>query len=198
MNRLSKHFENRSKVSKATARSRCPQENAMRTRPVAVLFVLAATAVAAPAAGASAPTDSGSYISFAAAHGSFPLVAGGKAAPIAVSASDHPGVVRVVGDLQADVERVTGVKPAVATDDVPSQSDVVLVGTIGKSPLIDRLVAAGKLDVSAIAGKWETSLEQVVENPMPGVRRAFVIAGSDQRGTIFGAYDVSKGIGVSP
>jgi hypothetical protein len=93
----------------------------MRTRPVALLFVLAATAVAAPAAGASAPTDSGSYISFAVAPGSFPLVAGGKAAPIVVSASDHPGVVRVVGDLQADVERVTGVKPAVATDDVPAQ-----------------------------------------------------------------------------
>ena len=32
----------------------------------------------------------------------------------------------------------------------------------------------------------------------PGVRRAFVIAGSDQRGTIYGAYDVSKQIGVSP
>src|SRR5262249_24471314 len=40
--------------------------------------------------------------------------------------------------------------------------------------------------------------EQVVENPWPGVRSAFVIAGSDQRGTIYGAYDVSRQIGVSP
>ena len=38
----------------------------------------------------------------------------------------------------------------------------------------------------------------MVEHPLPGVRRAFVIAGSDQRGTIFGAYDVSRQIGVSP
>ena len=74
----------------------------------------------------------------------------------------------------------------------------MLVGTIGKSPLIDNLVAAAKLDVTAIAGKWETSLQQVVQNPLPGVRRAFVIAGSDQRGTIYGAYEVSKQIGVSP
>ena len=35
-------------------------------------------------------------------------------------------------------------------------------------------------------------------DPLPGVRRAFVIAGSDQRGTIYGAYDVSRQIGVSP
>jgi glycosyl hydrolase family 115 (putative glucuronidase) len=168
----------------------------MRTRPVAVLLTLVATAVAAPGAAAAGADDG--YISFSATPGGFPLVAGGKAAPIVVSASDHPGVVRAVGDLQADVERVTGVKPAVATDGVPAQSDVVLVGTIGKSPLVDKLVAAGKLDVSAIAGRWETSLEQVVQDPMPGVPRAFVIAGSDQRGTIFGAYDVSKGIGASP
>ncbi|NUR87716.1 MAG: glycosyl hydrolase, partial [Nonomuraea sp.] len=130
--------------------------------------------------------------------GRFPLVAAGRAAPIVVSGKDHEGVVRVAGDLQADVERVTGVRPVVATDEVPRQPDVVLVGTIGKSPLIDGLISAGKLDVSGIAGKWETSLEQVVQNPLPGVRRAFVIAGSDQRGTIYGAYDVSKQIGVSP
>jgi hypothetical protein len=46
--------------------------------------------------------------------------------------------------------------------------------------------------------RWETSLQTVVEKPLPGVDRAFVIAGSDQRGTIFGTYDVSRGIGVSP
>ena len=51
--------------------------------------------------------------------------------------------------------------------------------------------ATGKLDVTGIEGKWETSLEQVVPNPLPGVDRAFVIAGSDQRGTIYGVYDVS-------
>jgi hypothetical protein len=86
----------------------------------------------------------------------------------------------------------------VVHDQLPAQRDVVLVGTIGRSPLIDQLIASGKLDVSGIAGQWETSLEQVVADPMPGVRSAFVIAGSDQRGTIYGSYDVSRGIGVSP
>jgi Glycosyl hydrolase family 115/Gylcosyl hydrolase family 115 C-terminal domain len=126
------------------------------------------------------------------------LVAGGKAATLVVSASDYPGVVRVVNDLRADIKSVTGVEPAISTGQVPNRGEVVLIGTIGRSPLIDRLITAGKLDVSGIAGNWETSLEQVVQNPLPGVRRAFVIAGSDQRGAIYGAYDVSKVIGVSP
>ncbi|WP_407639018.1 glycosyl hydrolase 115 family protein [Actinacidiphila yeochonensis] len=131
-------------------------------------------------------------------HGGFPLAEAGKAVPIVVSGSDHAGVVRVVGDLRDDIERVTGVRPEVSQDRLPAGREITIVGTIGHSPLVDGLVAAGKLDVSGIAGKWETSLQTVVDKPLPGVDRAFVIAGSDQRGTVFGVYDVSQGIGVSP
>ena len=127
----------------------------------------------------------------------FPLVAGGKAATLVVSSVDYPGVVRVVGDLQTDIESVAGVRPPISRDTAPA-GEAVIVGTIGKSPLIDRVIAARKIDVSDITGKWETSLEQVVDDPLPGVGRALVIAGSDQRGTIFGVYEVSKQIGVSP
>lgn len=144
------------------------------------------------------PTDPGAYISFTPTPGGFPLVRAGRAAPIVVSGADWPGVVRVVGDLQADIERVTGVRPDVRRDSVPEQREITVVGTIGRSPLIDQLITAGKLDVSGVEGRWETSLQTVVERPMPGVDRAFVVAGSDQRGTVFGAYDLSRGIGVSP
>ncbi|MFE7657683.1 glycosyl hydrolase 115 family protein [Streptomyces bottropensis] len=134
-------------------------------------------------------TDPGAYLSFAPVPRAFALVG----APVVVSPEDHPGVVRVAGDLRDDIERVTGVRPGSQT-----AAEIVLVGTIGRSPLIDGLIAAGKLGVDGVRGKWETSLQTVVERPMPGVRRAFVIAGSDPRGTIFGAYDVSYGLGVSP
>lgn len=143
-------------------------------------------------------TDSGAYISFGAVPGGFTLVKSGRAVPLVVSGADHAGVIRAVGDLQSDIERVTGVRPAVVRKAGAGQREIAIVGTIGRSPLIDALVDAGKLDVRGIAGTWETSLQTIVERPMPGVDRAFVIAGSDQRGTIFGAYDVSRGIGVSP
>ncbi|MFF3487730.1 glycosyl hydrolase 115 family protein [Streptomyces sp. NPDC002701] len=136
-----------------------------------------------------AATDPGAYLSFSPRPGAFRLVG----APVLVSADDHPGVVRVAGDLRDDIERVTGARPGDAV-----AREVVLVGTIGRSRLIDGLIAAGRLDVEGVRGAWETSLQTVVEQPMPGVERAFVIAGSDPRGTIFGAYDVSYGIGVSP
>lgn len=145
------------------------------------------------------PTDPGAYITTEPGPGRFPLAAAGRAAPLVVGSGDHQGVRRVVGDLSADIERVTGLRPDVHTDaPPPGTREVVLIGTIGASPLVDGLIAAGRLDVTGVAGRWETSLQQVVEHPMPGVERALVVAGSDQRGTIFGAYDVSRGIGVSP
>jgi hypothetical protein len=55
--------------------------------------------------------------------------------------------VRVVNDLQADVERVTGVKPAIAAE---LEDGAVIVG---KSPLIDRMIEAGTLDVMGIGGR---------------------------------------------
>jgi hypothetical protein len=172
------------------------------TAPLTPAFAAAervgiATEKAGPAPGQAA-TDPGSYVTTRPGPGRFPLVERGRAASIVVSSADFPGVLRVVDDLRSDLEMVSGVRPAVSRDAVPQRSTVVMVGTIGRSPLIDGLIAAGKLDVSAIKGKWETSLQQVVPNPAPGIAQALVIAGSDQRGTIYGAYDVSRGIGVSP
>ena len=88
--------------------------------------------VARAGEGAARRTDSGAYISFTG--GAFALVG----APVVVSAEDHPGVVRVAGDLRDDIERVTGVRPAATRR---RRREVVLVGTIGRSPLIDGLVA---------------------------------------------------------
>lgn len=75
---------------------------------------------------------------------------------------------------------------------------VVVAGTLGRSRAIDELVAKRKLDARAIAGKWESFIVEVVERPWAGVDRAIVIAGSDRRGTVYGLYDLSEQIGVSP
>jgi hypothetical protein len=160
-------------------------------KAVAALAVLASLLVA-PAAAEAAPATAG-YVTTKPGRGTFPLVS----APIVVSAGDYAGVLRVADDLRGDLHRVTGAEPAVLHDELPAR-DPIILGTIGKSPLIDRIIARGKLDVDGVRGRWETTVEQVVDHPLPGVRRAFVIAGSDQRGTIYGAYDLSRNIGVSP
>ena len=126
------------------------------------------------------------------------LVRAGAAAPIFVSAEDWPGVQRAAQDLQADIERVTRIKPDYSTTSPMNGATVVLVGTMGKSPVIDQLVASGKLDAGNLRGKWEAFVIQTIEHPLPGIDRALVIAGSDKRGTIYGIYEVSEQIGVSP
>lgn len=79
-----------------------------------------------------------------------------------------------------------------------SAKTVIIAGTIGKSDVINALIASGKLDPTPVLGKWESFISQVITNPLPGVDSALVIAGADQRGTIYGLYDVSENVGVSP
>lgn len=57
---------------------------------------------------------------------------------------------------------------------------------------------ANKLDITPISGRWEAFISEVIIDPLPGVDQALVIVGSDMRGTVFGLYDVSEQMGVSP
>ncbi|KQQ40067.1 hypothetical protein ASF61_04510 [Duganella sp. Leaf126] len=127
------------------------------------------------------------------------LVDGGRAAPLMLDQADHWGVLRAAGDLQADIASVSGTKPALYTGaEKPGSHTAILIGTVGKSALIEQLVKANKLDVAPIRGKWESFVIATVQQPLPGVERALVIAGSDKRGTIYGIYEISEQLGVSP
>lgn len=131
--------------------------------------------------------------------GGFMLAGAGHAAPLYV-AEQNPETVRIVADSFAgDVDRVTGLRPQILTA-LPTSlpRELVLVGVIGHSPEIDRLAVQGKLHTQAIEGKWESALITVVQQPMPGVSRALVIAGSDRRGVAFALYTLSRKMGVSP
>jgi len=137
------------------------------------------------------------FVESAFAPGSFALC-DEKPAAILVGASDWPGVVRAANDLKADVNRVTGKSPAIFNAPESAGKNAVIIGTIGKSEFIDQLIRERKIDVSDIAGKWESFFLQVVAKPLPGIDHALVICGSDKRGTIYGIYDLSGQIGVSP
>ncbi|MBN2182104.1 MAG: glycosyl hydrolase 115 family protein [Sedimentisphaerales bacterium] len=138
------------------------------------------------------------YVDNVYGEGDFPLAQKGNLAALYVDSRDYTGVVRAVKDLQADIKRVTGETPEIAQDSTNPQKNMVLIGTIGKSPVIDKLIEGRKIDVTQIKGKWESFLIQVVPEPLPGIEFGLIIAGSDKRGTIYGIYDLSAQIGVSP
>ena len=131
----------------------------------------------------------------------FCLADNGKTATIIVSDNDWKGVIRAARDLSDDVRKVTG---TASQFDLQSENSVgklpherqnlkgsILVGTIGRSRTIDALIKQKKIDVSKVRGLWESYLIDVVDGHL-------VIAGSDKRGTIYGIYEISRRIGVSP
>ena len=133
---------------------------------IKVLILLCAFIIASQTALA---VDFESYISEQSKSGALTLAADGKATPLYISSQDWPGVIRALGDLQSDIEKVTGIKPEISKDAVPNAKEVVLVGTLGKSPIIDKLASENKIDVSDVEGQWETFVVQVVEKPLSGV-----------------------------
>jgi hypothetical protein len=137
-------------------------------------------------------------VAFAAEPGAVPLVSRQAATTVIVDADDWPGVIRATRDFLADVERVSGIRPDLAHAVSDKRAAVVIVGTLGKSALIHELVRSGKIDAAAIQGEWEAWLTDTVQLPFAGVDRALVVVGSDKRGTIYGIYDLSEQIGVSP
>ena len=169
----------------------------IRTVRVAVFVIIA---VAAPIGGVQCAWALGQeqYVQFSAAPGGFTVVNGNTTATIFVDPKDWPGVLRAANDLSNDIKDVTGKTPKVITSATVTERNVIIIGTIGKSEIIDRLVAAGKIDVSAVKGKWESYFTQVVRNPMPGIDSALIICGSDKRGSIYGIYDLSEESGQSP
>ena len=126
----------------------------------------------------------------------FCIAKDGKAATIVVDEQDWKGVVRAANDLGDDVRKVTGVASIVKIEELKNGKiedgvGSIVVGTIGKSRLIDRLIKQKKLDVKKIKGHWEGYVIDVVDGNL-------VIAGNDKRGTIYGIYEISRRIGVSP
>ena len=127
----------------------------------------------------------------------FCIAKNGKAATIVVDGQDWKGVIRAANDLADDVRKVTGVASPIANSQQPTASSQqptassIIVGTIGKNRIIDKLIKQKKLDVKEVKGRWESFVIDVVDDKL-------VVAGSDKRGTIYGIYEISQRIGVSP
>lgn len=108
------------------------------------------------------------------------------------------GVKRVVNKVIDDFNEITGAKETVTEiNELPAAKSAVLFATEGNSTIVNELVAAGKLDVSKVKGKWEVFGMYLIS--VPGkIENLLVIVGSDKLGTIYGAFTLSEKMGVSP
>lgn len=93
---------------------------------------------------------------------------------------DWKGVLLAVENLKKDLEKVTG-----------RSNFPITVGTVGKSAAIDKLLKKKLIDAKELEGKREKFIITFIKGRL-------VIAGSDKRGTIYGIYELSQQIGVSP
>lgn len=110
-----------------------------------------------------------------------------KQVTITTDEADFKAVDIAVHALAADFGRVTG-QDAV----LQHQADAkIIVGTIGHSKFIDQLAKKKLIDATQLKGKREKFI-------ITTVGKQLIIAGSDRRGTVYGIYELSAQMGVSP
>ncbi len=115
------------------------------------------------------------------------LINAHKHVEIYMDKNDCKGVNYAVQALAKDIQSVSG-STASATS---SDKAVILVGTIGHSAAIDQLIKQKRINGNLLKGKHEKFIITIIDGQL-------VIAGSDRRGTIYGIYELSQQMGVSP
>ncbi len=107
----------------------------------------------------------------------------GRPVAIACSGSEAPVVRTSLDLLSRDLQTVLS-----ATAHIDTNTGNILVGTIGRSKLIEQ---AG-IDISALKNKKQAFMLAVSEDGK------LVVAGSDRHGTAYGILEISRLLGVSP
>ena len=131
------------------------------------------------------------YIHFKPSSNTLSIVDQTRGLPIVVLENEHKSVKRVAEDLQKDIEKVTGFKPQLYFELI--EEPAIIVGTANNETLINVL----PIDASELKTRWESySIDTVVMPNQTG--ESIVILGSDNRGAIYGVYDITEKIGVSP
>ena len=135
------------------------------------------------------------FVRFGIRDNAVPICLNGQTADIVVDPDEFKGVTIAARSLADDFMRVTGQKAGLEqqADDDEVQ---IIVGSMDRSDLIRQYIRQGLIDGKLLKGKREAFVICTVNSPQHG--RKVVIAGSDQRGTIYGIYELSRQMGVSP
>ncbi len=128
-------------------------------------------------------------------NGRFPLISNGSPTAILADEADNSAVQIALKALQKDFLAVSGNAARISGE--PDAERMIIIGSAG-SKYISQILASGKIERNELEGKNEKYIMTVVKNPLEGVDEALVIAGSDRRGTVYGIYELSEQLGVSP
>ena len=115
------------------------------------------------------------------------LINGNDKVEIYMDANDCRGVSYAANALVRDISKVSGSQATITSN----RKATILVGTIGHSAAIDQLIKQKRINGNLLKGKREKFIITLVDQQL-------VIAGSDRRGTIYGIYELSQQMGVSP
>lgn len=115
---------------------------------------------------------------------------------IYMDTNDCKGVSYAAHALLKDIKSVSGATATLTSDagflkKNDTARPAILVGTIGHSAAIDQLVKQKRINGNLLKGKREKFIITLIDGQL-------VIAGSDRRGTIYGIYELSQQMGVSP
>ena len=115
---------------------------------------------------------------------------------IYMDTNDCKGVSYAAHALLKDIKSVSGATATLTSDagflkKADTARPAILVGTIGHSAAIDQLVKQKRINGNLLKGKREKFIITLIDGQL-------VIAGSDRRGTIYGIYELSQQMGVSP
>ena len=127
---------------------------------------------------------------------SFSIVNSNRIATIFYDEHDAKVVGIAAQAFAKDVELITQKKPLVSSRINADNTHAIIVGTIGHSELIDKLIRTKQIDIEAIRNQREMFIISVIVNAKK--QKQLVIAGSDRRGTAFGVFQLSRLMGVSP
>ncbi len=104
--------------------------------------------------------------------------------------NEHKGVLIAMENLRTDFHKVLGFRPEIRHS--VAHGINLIIGSYDRSGLIRRMAAEGRID----GGLLEGANEKFIITALDG--NSLVIAGSDKRGTIYGIYELSRQMGVSP
>lgn len=115
---------------------------------------------------------------------------------IYMDTNDCKGVSYAAHALLKDIKSVSGATATLTSDagflkKADTVRPAIIVGTIGHSAAIDQLIKQKRINGNLLKGKREKFIITLIDGQL-------VIAGSDRRGTIYGIYELSQQMGVSP